>query len=101
MACCRLIVAAQKASALNGNVLFSVPPPPFQAILLEIPRLQHIILVDRKPTSWPDMPRGIMVHNMDTVQELGSRPEKRERGREGGRERGREGKREGKRERSF
>ncbi|XP_046883518.1 long-chain-fatty-acid--CoA ligase 3b [Hypomesus transpacificus] len=47
-----------------------------KAILLEIPRLQHIILVDRKPTSWPDMPRGIMVHNMDTVQELGSRPEK-------------------------
>lgn len=46
-----------------------------KAILCEVPRLQHIIVVDNKPTSWPDMPRGIMVYNMDTVQEIGSRPE--------------------------
>uniref|UniRef100_A0A8C7P876 long-chain-fatty-acid--CoA ligase n=1 Tax=Oncorhynchus mykiss TaxID=8022 RepID=A0A8C7P876_ONCMY len=39
-------------------------------ILLEVPRLQHIIVVDSKPTSWPGFPRGIMVHNMDAVQEL-------------------------------
>ncbi|XP_010880864.2 long-chain-fatty-acid--CoA ligase 3b [Esox lucius] len=45
-----------------------------KAILLEVPRLQHIIVVDSKPTSWPGFPRGIMVHNMDAVQELGSRP---------------------------
>uniref|UniRef100_A0A9J8A857 long-chain-fatty-acid--CoA ligase n=2 Tax=Cyprinus carpio TaxID=7962 RepID=A0A9J8A857_CYPCA len=38
-------------------------------------RLKHIILVDKKPTSWPDLPRGIMVHNMAAVQELGSKPE--------------------------
>uniref|UniRef100_A0A674B0C1 long-chain-fatty-acid--CoA ligase n=1 Tax=Salmo trutta TaxID=8032 RepID=A0A674B0C1_SALTR len=44
-------------------------------ILLEVPRLQHIIVVDSKPTSWPGFPRGIMVHNMDAVQELGSRPD--------------------------
>uniref|UniRef100_A0A8C8JD92 long-chain-fatty-acid--CoA ligase n=1 Tax=Oncorhynchus tshawytscha TaxID=74940 RepID=A0A8C8JD92_ONCTS len=35
-----------------------------------VPRLQHIIVVDSKPTSWPGFPRGIMVHNMDAVQEL-------------------------------
>ncbi|CAB1326073.1 unnamed protein product [Coregonus sp. 'balchen'] len=46
-----------------------------KAILLEVPRLQHIIVVDSKPTSWPGFPRGIMVHNMDAVQELGSRPD--------------------------
>uniref|UniRef100_A0A4W5QH62 long-chain-fatty-acid--CoA ligase n=1 Tax=Hucho hucho TaxID=62062 RepID=A0A4W5QH62_9TELE len=52
-----------------------IPPLSSQAILLEVPRLQHIIVVDSKPTSWPGFPRGIMVHNMDAVQELGSRPE--------------------------
>ncbi|KAJ8011905.1 hypothetical protein DPEC_G00063170 [Dallia pectoralis] len=46
-----------------------------KAILLEVPRLQHIIVVDSKPTTWPGFPRGIMVHNMDAVQELGSRPD--------------------------
>uniref|UniRef100_A0A8C8MEW8 long-chain-fatty-acid--CoA ligase n=1 Tax=Oncorhynchus tshawytscha TaxID=74940 RepID=A0A8C8MEW8_ONCTS len=51
----------------------SPPSPPAissQDILLEVPRLQHIIVVDSKPTSWPGFPRGIMVHNMDAVQEL-------------------------------
>uniref|UniRef100_A0A669E396 long-chain-fatty-acid--CoA ligase n=1 Tax=Oreochromis niloticus TaxID=8128 RepID=A0A669E396_ORENI len=37
--------------------------------------LQYIIVVDRKPTSWPDIPKGIMVYNMDTVKEMGSRPD--------------------------
>ncbi|XP_076150609.1 long-chain-fatty-acid--CoA ligase 3b [Alosa pseudoharengus] len=46
-----------------------------KAILLDVPRLQHIIVVDSKPTTWPGMPRGIMVHNMDAVQELGAKPE--------------------------
>ncbi|KTF70863.1 hypothetical protein cypCar_00049895, partial [Cyprinus carpio] len=46
-----------------------------KAILMDVPRLKHIILVDKKPTSWPDLPRGIMVHNMAAVQELGSKPE--------------------------
>ncbi|TRY93825.1 hypothetical protein DNTS_027007 [Danionella cerebrum] len=46
-----------------------------KAILMEVPRLRHIIVVDAKPSSWPDLPRGIMVHNMAAVQELGSRPE--------------------------
>ncbi|KAG7471065.1 hypothetical protein MATL_G00120520 [Megalops atlanticus] len=44
-------------------------------ILLEVPRLQHIIVVDDKPTTWPGFPRGISVHNMATVQELGAKPE--------------------------
>lgn len=46
-----------------------------QAILIEVPRLQHIIVVDSTPTSWPGYPRGISVHNMAAVQKLGARPE--------------------------
>uniref|UniRef100_A0A667XT19 long-chain-fatty-acid--CoA ligase n=1 Tax=Myripristis murdjan TaxID=586833 RepID=A0A667XT19_9TELE len=49
-----------------------------KAILCDVPRLQYIIVVDRKPTTWPDIPRGIMVYNMDTVQDLGSKPENSE-----------------------
>ncbi|XP_076837411.1 long-chain-fatty-acid--CoA ligase 3b [Brachyhypopomus gauderio] len=40
-------------------------------ILTDVPRLQHVILVDTKPGSWPGLPRGILVHNMASVQELG------------------------------
>ncbi|KAJ3594692.1 hypothetical protein NHX12_003999 [Muraenolepis orangiensis] len=46
-----------------------------KTILYEVPRLQHIILVDRKPASWPDMPRGVVVLSMDAVQEMGSKPD--------------------------
>lgn len=49
-----------------------------QAILCDIPRLQYIIVVDSKRTSWTDMPRGILIHNMDTVKELGSKPDNSE-----------------------
>uniref|UniRef100_A0A674B0C9 long-chain-fatty-acid--CoA ligase n=1 Tax=Salmo trutta TaxID=8032 RepID=A0A674B0C9_SALTR len=45
------------------------------ARLVLITSCNHIIVVDSKPTSWPGFPRGIMVHNMDAVQELGSRPD--------------------------
>ncbi|AWO99257.1 putative long-chain-fatty-acid--CoA ligase 3-like [Scophthalmus maximus] len=44
-------------------------------ILVEVPRLQHIIVVDDTPTSWPGYPRGITVHNMAAVQKLGATPE--------------------------
>ncbi|XP_062275076.1 long-chain-fatty-acid--CoA ligase 3a isoform X1 [Scomber scombrus] len=44
-------------------------------ILIEVPRLQHIIVVDSTPTSWPGYPRGISVHNMAAVQKLGVKPE--------------------------
>ncbi|KAI4902767.1 hypothetical protein NFI96_015283 [Prochilodus magdalenae] len=44
-------------------------------ILLDVPRLQHIIIVDHKPTSWPGLPRGIQVHSLSSVQELGAKPE--------------------------
>lgn len=47
----------------------------WQAILIEVPRLQHIIVVDNSPTTWPGYPRGITVHNMATVQKLGAKPE--------------------------
>uniref|UniRef100_A0A4W6E6R6 long-chain-fatty-acid--CoA ligase n=1 Tax=Lates calcarifer TaxID=8187 RepID=A0A4W6E6R6_LATCA len=40
--------------------------------------LRYIIVVDSKPTSWPDIPRGIMVLNMDAVKEMGSRPDNSE-----------------------
>uniref|UniRef100_A0A8C8JAN1 long-chain-fatty-acid--CoA ligase n=1 Tax=Oncorhynchus tshawytscha TaxID=74940 RepID=A0A8C8JAN1_ONCTS len=50
-------------------------------ILLEVPRLQHIIVVDDTPTKWPGYPRGISVHNMATVQELGTKLENVSRGR--------------------
>ncbi|KAM6987627.1 long-chain-fatty-acid--CoA ligase 3a isoform 2-T2 [Tautogolabrus adspersus] len=46
-----------------------------KAILLEVPRLQHIIVVDSTPTSWPRYARGISVHNMAAVQKLGAKPE--------------------------
>uniref|UniRef100_A0A673AVQ5 long-chain-fatty-acid--CoA ligase n=1 Tax=Sphaeramia orbicularis TaxID=375764 RepID=A0A673AVQ5_9TELE len=46
-----------------------------KAILCDVPRLRYIIVVDSKPTSWPDIPRGIMVYNMDTVKEMGSKPD--------------------------
>ncbi|XP_005796031.1 long-chain-fatty-acid--CoA ligase 3-like [Xiphophorus maculatus] len=45
-----------------------------KAILCDVPRLQYIIVVDIKPTSWSDMPRGITVYNMEGVKELGSKP---------------------------
>ncbi|MGH0160486.1 UNVERIFIED_CONTAM: hypothetical protein FKN15_048240 [Acipenser sinensis] len=44
-----------------------------KAILLHVPRLQHIIIVDDKLTVWTDFPRGVMVHNMATVQALGAK----------------------------
>uniref|UniRef100_A0AAY5KXK1 long-chain-fatty-acid--CoA ligase n=1 Tax=Esox lucius TaxID=8010 RepID=A0AAY5KXK1_ESOLU len=50
-------------------------PCPLCFILLEVPRLQHIIVVDDVPTTWPGYPRGISVHNMAAVQELGTKPE--------------------------
>uniref|UniRef100_A0A7N8WLH7 long-chain-fatty-acid--CoA ligase n=1 Tax=Mastacembelus armatus TaxID=205130 RepID=A0A7N8WLH7_9TELE len=37
--------------------------------------LQYIIVVDSKPTTWKDIPRGITVYSMDTVKEIGSKPE--------------------------
>uniref|UniRef100_A0AAR2LZ20 long-chain-fatty-acid--CoA ligase n=1 Tax=Pygocentrus nattereri TaxID=42514 RepID=A0AAR2LZ20_PYGNA len=44
-------------------------------ILMEVPRLQHIIVVDDKPISWPGYPRGISVHSIATIQALGAKPE--------------------------
>ncbi|XP_056139266.1 long-chain-fatty-acid--CoA ligase 3a [Lampris incognitus] len=44
-------------------------------ILMEVPRLRHIIVVDDTPTTWTGYPRGISVHNMADVRELGARPE--------------------------
>lgn len=57
------------------SLMLSITPSLSQAMLMDVPRLKHIILVDQKRTSWPDLPRGIMVQNMAAVQELGSKPE--------------------------
>ncbi|XP_077415263.1 long-chain-fatty-acid--CoA ligase 3b isoform X2 [Vanacampus margaritifer] len=46
-----------------------------KAILCDIPRLQYVIVVDKKLSSWQDIPRGISIHNMDAVKEMGARPE--------------------------
>ncbi|XP_039611902.1 long-chain-fatty-acid--CoA ligase 3a [Polypterus senegalus] len=46
-----------------------------KAILLQVPRLQHIIIVDEKTMSWTDYPKGIMIHSMTSVQRLGSKSE--------------------------
>uniref|UniRef100_A0A667ZSV2 long-chain-fatty-acid--CoA ligase n=1 Tax=Myripristis murdjan TaxID=586833 RepID=A0A667ZSV2_9TELE len=42
----------------------------------------HIIVVDNTPTTWLGYPRGISVHNMSAVQELGAKPENVARGRQ-------------------
>uniref|UniRef100_A0AAQ5ZPG1 long-chain-fatty-acid--CoA ligase n=1 Tax=Amphiprion ocellaris TaxID=80972 RepID=A0AAQ5ZPG1_AMPOC len=46
-----------------------------KAILCDVPRLQYVIVVDSKPTSWPDISRGIMVYSMEAVKEMGSKPD--------------------------
>lgn len=46
-----------------------------RAILCDVPRLRYVIVVDSKPTSWPDIPRGIMVYSMEAVKEMGSKPD--------------------------
>ncbi|XP_076000542.1 long-chain-fatty-acid--CoA ligase 3a isoform X2 [Genypterus blacodes] len=45
-----------------------------KAILREVPRLQHVIVVDNISTTLPGYPRGISVHSMTAVQELGAQP---------------------------
>lgn len=60
---------------------FSLPPTSnstSQAILCDVPRLRYVIVVDNKPTSWPNVPRGIMVYNMDAVRDMGSKPDNSE-----------------------
>lgn len=47
----------------------------FQAILSEVPKLQHIIVVDNTPTTWPTYSASINIHNMAAVQKLGARQE--------------------------
>uniref|UniRef100_A0A8C5HNX1 long-chain-fatty-acid--CoA ligase n=1 Tax=Gouania willdenowi TaxID=441366 RepID=A0A8C5HNX1_GOUWI len=39
-----------------------------QAILIKVPRLQHIIVVDNTPTTWPGYPQNITIHNMATYR---------------------------------
>uniref|UniRef100_A0A8C9WD96 long-chain-fatty-acid--CoA ligase n=1 Tax=Scleropages formosus TaxID=113540 RepID=A0A8C9WD96_SCLFO len=40
-----------------------------------VPKLEQIIVVDNKPGTWTDFPKGIRVQSMATVQELGAKPE--------------------------
>uniref|UniRef100_A0A8C2J3E8 long-chain-fatty-acid--CoA ligase n=1 Tax=Cyprinus carpio TaxID=7962 RepID=A0A8C2J3E8_CYPCA len=48
-----------------------------KSILLEVPRLQHIIIVDDKLKSGSEYPQGISVHSMAAVTRLGARVEGR------------------------
>ena len=42
-----------------------------QDIVSLVPRLRHIITVDRKPPAWSEFPKGVIVHTMTAVQALG------------------------------
>ena len=42
-----------------------------QDIVSLVPRLRHIITVDRKPPTWSEFPKGVIVHTMTAVQALG------------------------------
>lgn len=44
-----------------------------QGILTEVPRLQHIVVVDNMSNSWPKYQPSVSVHNMAAVQKLGAR----------------------------
>ncbi|XP_077471275.1 long-chain-fatty-acid--CoA ligase 3b [Stigmatopora argus] len=46
-----------------------------KAILCDVPRLQFVIVVDKKLSSGQDIPRGVTIHSMAAVKEMGSRPE--------------------------
>ncbi|XP_070827273.1 long-chain-fatty-acid--CoA ligase 3a [Chaetodon trifascialis] len=46
-----------------------------KAILMQVPQLQHIILVDNTLPSGSSYPRDISVHTMAAVQKLGVKPE--------------------------
>ncbi|XP_072312571.1 fatty acid CoA ligase Acsl3-like [Eucyclogobius newberryi] len=46
-----------------------------QAIVVQVPRLQHIVVVDDSPTSCSGLPQCISVHNMAAVQKLGAKPD--------------------------
>ncbi|XP_034023715.1 long-chain-fatty-acid--CoA ligase 3a isoform X2 [Thalassophryne amazonica] len=46
-----------------------------KSILMDTPNLRHIIVVDDTPAVWPDYARGISIHSMSAVQEIGARPE--------------------------
>ncbi|XP_056329817.1 long-chain-fatty-acid--CoA ligase 3a isoform X1 [Danio aesculapii] len=46
-----------------------------KSIFIEVPRLRHVIVVDDKLSSSSEYPRGISVHSMASVKELGTRPE--------------------------
>ncbi|XP_068601376.1 long-chain-fatty-acid--CoA ligase 3a isoform X2 [Brachionichthys hirsutus] len=48
-------------------------------ILIDVPRLQHIVVVDGTSASWPELPRGVSVHSMSAVQKLGAGAESGER----------------------
>ncbi|KAJ3588392.1 hypothetical protein NHX12_011985 [Muraenolepis orangiensis] len=44
-------------------------------VLSEIPKLKHVIYVDQKMGSTEGYPAGLLMHSMQSVRELGARPE--------------------------
>lgn len=46
-----------------------------QNVLRQIPKLKHVIYVDQKKVSTEGYPDGLSIHSMESVQQLGQRPE--------------------------
>ncbi|XP_077579824.1 long-chain-fatty-acid--CoA ligase 3b [Stigmatopora nigra] len=46
-----------------------------KAILCDVPRLKFVIVVDKKLSSGQDIPRGVTIHSMAAVKEMGFKPE--------------------------
>ncbi|XP_062832644.1 fatty acid CoA ligase Acsl3 [Anolis carolinensis] len=44
-----------------------------KSIASQVPLLRHIITVDGKPASWPEFPKGVIVHTMTSVQAMGEK----------------------------
>ena len=49
-----------------------------QNVLSEIPKLKHTIYVDQKMVGTEGYPAGLTMHSMQSVRQLGSKPENRE-----------------------
>lgn len=46
-----------------------------QGVLPQIPNLRHIVYVDNKSLNTADYPENIQIHSMQSVKELGAKPE--------------------------
>lgn len=47
----------------------------FQNVLLQVPKLRHVVYVDQKRVNREGYPAGLSIHSMQDIQELGMLPE--------------------------